>query len=220
LLLAWGQQYVDSGLAAVLNSTSPIFVFFITLLITRHEALGGLRLLGAALGVGGVVLIVGLDVLRGLGDQVLAQGAILLGAGFYGCSAIYGKRFADLGPTVTAAGALVWATAVIVPLSLVIDQPWTLWPSALSLLAAVVLAVFCTGTALLLYFRLVHTLGSMGVASQGYLRSAVGVLLGVVVLGEKITPAVGLGLCLVILGVAAINMPARRTRPGASLPRP
>ena len=82
----------------------------------------------------------------------------------------------------------------------------------------IVLAVFCTGMALLLYFRLVHTLGSMGVASQGYLRAGVGVMLGVVVLGEKITPAVGLGLCLVILGVVAINRPANR--PPVSLPRP
>ena len=58
-VLAWGQQYVDSGLATVLNSTSPIFVFFITFFFTRHETTGGIRLLGACLGVLGVTLIVG-----------------------------------------------------------------------------------------------------------------------------------------------------------------
>lgn len=83
LLLAWGQQHIDSGLANVLNSTSPLFVFLITLLITRHEAMSPLRLLGAALGFIGVVLIVGPDVLGGLGQQVADQFAALAGAMMY-----------------------------------------------------------------------------------------------------------------------------------------
>ena len=209
-VLAWGQQYVDSGLASVLNSTSPIFVFFITFFFTRHEATGGIRLLGACLGVLGVTLIVGTDVLKGLGQQVVAQLAVLLGAVLYAGAAIYGKRFSHLAPTVTAAGTMIWASACLVPLSLATEQPWTLRPSALSLAAALVLAVLCTGVALLLYFRLVRTLGSMGVASQAYLRSGVGVALGVVLLGETIAPVVGLGLLAAVLGVAAINIPLRR----------
>jgi len=206
-VLAWGQQYVDSGLASVLNSTSPVFVFLITALFTRHEPAGGLKLLGACLGVAGVVLIVGTDVLRGLGQQVVAQLAVVLGALLYAGAAIYGKRFSHLTPTVTAAGTMIWATVCLVPLSLAIDQPWTLQPSALSLLAAFVLGVLCTGAALLIYFRLVRTLGSMGVASQSYLRAGVGVLLGVIVLGEQITPVAGLGLTAAVLGVVVINLP-------------
>jgi len=154
-VLAWGQQYVDSGLAGVLNSTSPIFVFFITLLFTRHETTSGRKLAGALLGVTGVVLIVGVDVLRGLGQEVAAQLAVLVGAFLYAGAAIHGKRFSHLSPTVTAAGTMICATACLVPLSVVLDRPWTLSPSPLSLLSAVALAIFCTGGALLLYFRLV-----------------------------------------------------------------
>ena len=209
-VLAWGQQYVDSGLATVLNSTSPIFVFFITYFFTRHEGTGGIRLIGACLGVLGVTLIVGTDVLKGLGQQVAAQLAVLFGAVLYAGAAIYGKRFSHLSPTVTAAGAMIWASACLVPLSLVIEQPWTLRPSMLSVVAALVLAVFCTGVALLIYFRLIGTLGSMGVASQAYLRTGVGVLLGIVLLGETISPVVGIGLLAAVLGVAAINMPHRK----------
>ncbi|MCP5366977.1 MAG: EamA family transporter [Hyphomicrobiales bacterium] len=205
LLLAWGQQHVDSGLACVLNSTSPLFVFLITLLFTRHEPTGGLRLVGAGLGLAGVVLIVGAEALAGLGTQVLAQGAVLLGAVLYAGAAIHGRRFAGLSPVVTAAGTLAWATLCLVPLSLVLDRPWLLRPSAQSLVAALALSLFCTGGALLIYFRLVRTLGSLGVASQAYLRAGVGVLLGVVVLGERLAPATALGLAAVILGVAAIN---------------
>jgi drug/metabolite transporter (DMT)-like permease len=215
-ILAWGQQYVDSGLASVLNSTSPIFVFFITLLITRHEAVGTLKLAGAIVGAAGVVMIVGVDVLNGLGQQVAGQLAALSGAFLYACAAINGKRFSALPATVTAAGTMIWATVWLVPLSLALDRPWTLAPSAKAIGAALILSVLCTGVALLIYFRLVKTLGSMGVASQSYLRAGVGVFLGVALLGERITPVMGLGLVAAVLGVALINMPARPRRQSAT----
>jgi len=208
-VLAWGQQYVDSGLASVLNSTSPIFVFFFTLLLTRHETTGLVKMFGALVGLCGVALIVGVDALAGLGQQVLAQLAVLLGAVMYAGAAIYGKNFSHLPPTVTAACTMIWASLVLVPLSLAIDQPWMLQPSFQSLVAALVLSVFCTGIALLIYFRLLRTLGSIGTASQAYLRAGLGVGLGVIFLGEQVTIFVGIGLTAAILGVAAINYPQR-----------
>jgi drug/metabolite transporter (DMT)-like permease len=218
-VLAWGQQHIDSGLAGVLNSTSPIFVLFITLLFTRHEAVTAWKLTGALLGVVGVALIVGLDALRGLGQQIAGQLAVLLGALLYAFAAIYGKRFSSISPAVTAAGTMIWATVCLGPLSLV-DRPWTLKPSAPSVVAAVVLGLLSTGVALLLYFRLIRTIGSMGVASQSYLRAGVSVLLGIFVLGEHITLAIGIGLAAIIIGVAAINIPQRafnaRSRPSES----
>lgn len=208
-VLAWGQQFVDSGLASVLNSTSPIFVFLITALVTRHEVLGGRKLVGAVLGLLGVVLIVGVDALRGLGDQVAGQLACLLGAALYAGAAIYGKRFGHISAVATAAGTMIWASTVLVPLALVLDRPWTLTPSATAIAATGVLSIACTGVALLIYFRLVRTLGSMGVASQSYLRAGIGVLLGLVFLGESFTLPVGLGLAAAISGVALINWPSR-----------
>ena len=209
-VLAWGQQYVDSGLASVLNSTSPIFVFLITAMVTRHEVLGGRKLLGAALGVLGVVLIVGVDALRGLGDQVAGQVACLVGAVLYAGSAIYGKRFGHISAVTTAAGTMIWASVVLVPLALILDQPWTLAPSIAAISATAVLSIICTGVALLIYFRLVRTLGSMGVASQSYLRAGIGVILGLVFLGETFTLPVAVGLGAAIVGVTLINWPARQ----------
>lgn len=204
-LLAWGQRQIESALGAVLNSTSPLFVFLFTALVTRHEATGGLRLFGACLGLGGVVLIVGADALKGLGAQVAAQIAVLVSAGLYAGAALHGRRFSHLPPVVTAAGTMLCATAVLVPASLLLDRPWGLAPSVEAMVAAGVLGVACTGFALLLYFRLVRTLGSLGVASQSYLRAGVGVLLGVLVLGETLTPTVIAGVVAAIAGVVAIN---------------
>ena len=215
-VLAWGQQYVDSALASVLNSTSPIFVFLFTFLFTRHETTSWLKLFGAFLGLLGVILIVGVDALAGLGQQVAGELAAIAGAIMYACAAIYGKRFTDLSATAIATGTMIWAVIVLVPLSLALEKPWTLSPSWEASGAAVILALFCTGFALLLYFRLLKTLGSLGVASQAYLRAGVGVLLGMVFLGEHITPVMAIGLLTAILGVAAINMPSRQRHKQAS----
>ena len=211
-VLAWGQQFVGAGLASVLNSTSPIFVILITALVTRHEGIGGRRLLGAALGILGVVLIVGVDVLTGLGRQIAGQVACLVGAALYAGAAIYGKRFGHLSALATATGTMICASVVLVPAAAALERPWALSPSFAAMMAASVLSVLCTGLALLIYFRLVRTLGSMGVASQSYLRAGVGVILGMAILGETFTLPIALGLIIAIAGVALINWPERLTK--------
>ena len=85
-----------------------------------------------------------------------------------------------------AAGSLVCGAIVLVPLSLVVDQPWTLAPSARSLLALICLSVFSTALAFTIYFRLIRTLGPVGTTSQAYLRVPIGVAIGVVFLGETL----------------------------------
>lgn len=209
-ILAWGQQYIDSASAAVLNSTSPVFVFVMTALLTRHESTNKQKLLGVCLGFLGIVLIVGVDAVAGLGRQVAGQLAVLFSAVLFAGAAIYGKKFSSLSATATAAGTMIWATICLVPLSLVLDAPWTLTVTWQAGSAAVFLGVFCTGLAMLIYFRLLKTLGSMGVASQSYLRAGVGVILGATLLGEQITPIVTLGVIMAIAGVALINLPFPR----------
>ena len=119
------------------------------------------------------------------------------------------RRFAALPPMVTAAGTMIWASVVLVPLACILDRPWMLNPSTPAIAATAVLGLFCTGVALILYFRLVRTLGSMGVASQAYLRAAVGVVLGMVILGEQVVLSTGLGVLAAMVGVALINLPVR-----------
>ncbi|MDJ0683517.1 MAG: EamA family transporter [Alphaproteobacteria bacterium] len=209
VILAWGARFIDSALASVLNSTSPLFVFFITLIFTRHEPVGWRKLFGVALGLAGVVLIIGVDALAGLGQQVAGQAAALFGAFLYACAAIYGKRLNHLPAPVSAAACLICAASVLIPVSVVIDRPWTLAPSLRALSAALMLALFSTGLAFLIYFRLLRTLGSLAVTSQAYLRQGVGVALGVLALGETLTPVIALGVLACIIGVAAINARVR-----------
>ena len=134
---------------------------------------------------------------------------ILSGAILYAFAALFGKNFSSLAPVVTATCTVLWAVVFVVPLAILLEQPWTIQPSTQSLLAAIAMTLFSTVLAFLIYFRLLKTLGAMGTASQAYLRAGVSVLLGILLLGESLTPTVTLGVILAILGVVAINFPKR-----------
>jgi drug/metabolite transporter (DMT)-like permease len=204
-LLAWGAQRIDSSLAGVLNSTSPIWVFFITLFITRHEKLSWLKFAGAAGGILGVATVIGWSPAGSAGADTPGQVAAVASAMLYACAAVWGTRYSGASVTAVAAGTMVWSSACLLPLSLLLEQPWLLRPSTQALLATLYLGVVTTAATMMLYFRLVKTLGSLGVASQAYLRAGWSVLLGALVLGEAITIQVAIGLAAIVIAVSAIN---------------
>jgi len=204
-LIAFGQQSVDSALAAILNSSTPLFVCLISVMWTHHEPMTLGRLSGAMIGLGGVVLIAGASALLGLGRETAGQAAILLATFSSAVSVIYGRRFADVAPEVAAAGMLTCAAIVLVPLCLLVEAPWHAAPSVASLTALGANAVVATAFGFVIYFRLIRTIGSMGTASIGYLKPAVGVLIGCALLGEPLTWTLAVGLLAILFGVAAIN---------------
>jgi drug/metabolite transporter (DMT)-like permease len=216
-LIAWGERFLDAGLATILNSTSPIFTFLLTAAVTHHEALTGRKLFGMLAGIFGICLIVGVQALSGLGDQLTAQIATVLATICYAGAAIFSRGFKGLDPMAPAAGSLLAGAAILIPLSLVVDRPWTLAPSMNSLLALLGLAVFSTAAAFVIYFRLIQTLGSVGSTAQAYLRVPIGVALSVVLLGESLTSTAWIGLACVVAGVAAMTIPARKVAAQAGI---
>ena len=207
--IAWAEQTTEAGLAAILNSTTPIFTFLITLLITRHEAVTSRRLFGVAAGLAGTCLIIGVQALSGLGSELWAQLAIVAATVCYAGAAIFGRNFKGLDPMLPAAGSLICGAIILIPLSLIVDQPWTLTPSTNSIFALLGLAAFSTAAAFTIYFRLIQTLGSVGTTAQAYLRVPIGVGIGVIFLGERLTSTAWLGLVFVVLGVIAMTLPAK-----------
>ena len=212
-MLAWSVSSLDAGLATILNSTAPIFTFFLTLTVTRHEALTSRKLLGVCAGMAGICLIVGVEALGGLGKQLVAQIVAVLAAICYAGAAIFGRGFKGLDPMAPAAGSLLCGAAILIPISLIAEQPWTLAPSSSSMLALLGLAVFSTALAFVIYFRLIQTLGSVGTTAQAYLRVPIGVAIGVVFLGESLSATGWIGLGCVVVGVAAMTIPARKAVP-------
>jgi drug/metabolite transporter (DMT)-like permease len=209
-LIAWGERSLDAGLATILNSTSPIFTFLLAFAIARHEPTSARKLFGVIAGMAGICLIVGVQALGGLGEQLAAQIVTVFAAICYAGAAIFSRGFKGLDPMAPAAGSLLCGAAILIPISLVVDRPWTQAPSASSMLALLGLAVFSTALAFVIYFRLIQTLGSVGTTAQAYLRVPIGVALGVVLLGESLSPTAWIGLGCVAIGVAAMTIPERK----------
>ena len=185
-LITWAQETVDVNIAVILSSTSPIFAFFLTWAITRHEAATPLKLLGVIAGLAGVCMIVGAGALAGIGKDLLAQLALLGAALSYAFAAIVGRTFDGLDPIVPAACTISFATVVLVPASLLFEAPFSIAPSQASIVALLVLSVFSTSLAYIIYFWLLKAVGSIGATSQSYLRIPIGVFFGVIFLGETL----------------------------------
>lgn len=212
VLIAWAEQSLDAGLATILNSSGPIFAFILSLCLSRQKSATGRQLFGVIFGMIGIGLIVGAQALSGIGQQLTSEFAIVAATICYAGAAIFGRRFQGLDPMLPATGSLICGAIILIPVSLVIDHPWTLAPSIRSILAMVCLSVFSTAVAFTIYFRLIATLGTIGATSQAYLRVPIGVAIGVVFLQETVTATILAGLACVVAGVAAMTVPARMRR--------
>jgi drug/metabolite transporter (DMT)-like permease len=209
-LIAWAEQSIDAGLAVILNSMTPVFTFLITLLWSRHETAGFLKFAGVVLGLAGTRFIVGEQALSHAGGELFAQLAVVLATVCYAGAAIFGRNFKGLDPMAPAAGSLLSGAMILLPLSLIVDRPWTLAPSGASLMALSGLAVFSTAMAFVIYFRLIRTLGSVGTTAQAYLRAPIGIAIGVYFLGETLSGTALVGLILILAGVAFMTIPQRK----------
>ena len=209
-LIAWAEQTVDAGLATILNSTTPIFTFLIASFLLRSEPLTGRKLFGVIAGMAGICLIIGLDALHGMGRQLLPQLAVVAASICYACAALFGRNFKGLDPMMPAAGSLLCGAALLIPASLIVEHPWQIAPSTASILALLGLSVVSTALAFSIYFRLIQTLGSVGTTAQAYLRVPIGVTIGVVFLGEPLSPTAAIGLVCVVAGVMAMTIAPRK----------
>ncbi len=124
-LIAWGQVQLTSGLASILNATTPLF----TALVAHawgDERLTSNRVAGVLVGFAGVCVLIGPGVLGHLGAHTLAELAILGAAVSYAFAGTYGRRFRAMPPVVAVAGMMTTAALMALPVALVVDQPWTL----------------------------------------------------------------------------------------------
>jgi drug/metabolite transporter (DMT)-like permease len=204
-LIVWGQTRIDSGVAAILNATTPLFTVLVAHAFTRDERLTLNKVLGVLAGIAGVAVMIGPEALGGLTEQVPAQLAVVAAAVCYGFAAVLGRSYARLGVRPMAAGfsQLLCATVVMAPLALVADRPWTLAPPGLAAWGAVLaIALVSTAMAYALLFRLLATAGATNTSLVTLLVPVSAVLLGVLFLGERLGLSAGAGMALIALGLA------------------
>jgi drug/metabolite transporter (DMT)-like permease len=207
-LIVWGQTQIPSGLASILNATTPLFGVLVAHFFTSDEKMTGKKLAGVIIGFTGVAIMVGPAALRGLGTHIWAQLAILLASAFYGISGVYGRRFKRMGvaPMVTATGQLTASTLMLAPLALMIDHSWGLvQPSPGTWLAIGGLALLSTALAYLIFFRLLASAGATNLLLVTFLIPVSAVLLGSLFLGEHLEAKHFIGMGFIAAGLAAID---------------
>jgi drug/metabolite transporter (DMT)-like permease len=215
-LIVWGQTEITGGLAAILNATTPLFTVVLAHILTRDERLTPAKLAGVAAGFLGVAIMIGPEVLGGLGIgglgigglgiAVLAQLAVLAAALSYAFAGIYGRRFRDTPPLVTATGQVTASTILLCPLALMVDQPWNLAvPGPMILGALLGLGLLSTAAAYVIYFRILASAGATNLLLVTFLIPVSAILLGVMVLSEQLTAAQLAGMGLIALGLTAID---------------
>jgi drug/metabolite transporter (DMT)-like permease len=215
-LIFLGQTEIAAGLASILNATTPLFTVLVLHLFGTERATGT-KIAGVLIGAAGVAVLVGPDALGGLGAQVWAQLAVLGAAVSYAFALLWGRKyFRGVPPLKGAAGQLVASSALMLPIALIVDRPWTLAaPSAAAILSIIAMALVSTALAYLLYFRLIARAGGVNASLVTLLIPASAILLGALILGERLDPVDAAGLALIAGALLVIDGRVFRLRRNA-----
>jgi drug/metabolite transporter (DMT)-like permease len=207
-LLVWGQTRIASGVASILIATTPFFASVLAHFATNDEKLTVNRAIGVAFGVIGVAILLGGSATMTLSGDFLGELAVIGAAIAYACSSVFARRFSTMGidPLASATGLMTVSTIILLPVALIVEQPWTLaLPSMGIVLAVIGFALPSTAFAYLLYFRIVATAGATNLMLVTFLMPVTAILLGVLLLGERLEPRHVAGMALIALGLAAID---------------
>jgi len=207
-LFGWGQTHIASGLASILNATTPIWGVLVAHFLTHDERMTPRKIAGVLLGFGGVATMIGPSLLSSLGTSALAQLACVTASLSYALAAVWARRFRRQGisPLSVTTGQLTAGAVMMLPLSILVDKPWLhAFPPLTAWGAIAALALFCTAFGYVLYFRLIATSGATNALLVTLLVPPVAILLGALFLNETLAPQDFLGLALIALGLAAID---------------
>lgn len=207
-LLMWSQTEIPSALAAILNATTPLSTAVVAHAFTDDEKLTANRIAGVLVGLVGVAVTIGPDALKGFSAGLVAQLAAVGATISYAFGSVYGRTFRRLGvaPLPTATGQMIMASVIAVPIALAFDRAWLLpMPGIETWLAVVAIAVPSTAVAFIVYFRLLATAGATNLVLVTFLIPVSAILLGVLVLGERLDLKHIVGMALIGAGLAVID---------------
>lgn len=208
-LIGWGEQFTPSNLAAILMATIPSFVIVLAHFFTHDEPLTLGKALGCLCGFAGVIALIGVDALKGLGDVVIGQTAILCGALSYSLYGINAKRLPPLGSEMLVGAILLAGLVPLIPVWLLIDRPWQLAPDGEAWFSVAWLGLLSTGGGNLLFFLLLRRVGAGFGSFNNYLVPLMGVGWGFFLAGERPSWNALVALVLILTGLAV----ARWLRP-------
>lgn len=205
-LIVWGQTRIGSGLASILNATTPLFTVILAHWLTHDERMTPARVIGVVCGFVGVAVMIGMRAFEQFGLEVIAQLAVVGAAISYAFAGIFGRRFKQTPPLMTAAGQLSASALMMLPVVMFVDRPWDLTTPGPQTWGAVFgLAVFSSALAYVIYFRILARAGATNLLLVTFLIPVSALLLGISVLGEVLEARQVTGMILIALGLVAID---------------
>jgi drug/metabolite transporter (DMT)-like permease len=211
-LIGWGEEKIDSGMAAILMGVMPLTTVLLAHLMTSDEKLNARKAAGVALGLAGLIILIGPQKLMSLGEDTLRQLAVASAAVCYGASAVISKSLVGYPRRAITAALMLASTAMVIPLSLWFDRDWPLDVSGISLLAIIVLGLLHTAYGTLLMFTIIDRQGASFFSQINFLIPVFGLLWGMALLAER-PPANGyIALGVILLGVAVARGGQRRAQ--------
>jgi drug/metabolite transporter (DMT)-like permease len=205
ILIAWGETRITSGMASILNATTPIFMVAVAHWGTEDEKLSWGKVAGIVLGIAGVMVLVGSDAFGG-GSYIWGELAVVGASCAYGFGGVYSRRFKDLPPLVAATGQVSGGAVILLPLSLLIDQPWRLpMPDADVWAALLAIALVNTALAYFVYYRMLAGAGVTYISLVTFLIPVIALMLGAIFLDERVAVQALAGMAVITLGLAAID---------------
>ena len=204
-LIVWGQTRIDSGVASILNATTPIFTVLLAHFLTSDEHLTVRKLMGVLIGFFGVYLMMSPELKNGFSWRGLGQIAILGAAISYSFAGIFGKRFKNESPMVTSTGMLICSTIMMAPLAIFSGSLGASVLSMQAIAAVIGIAAISTSMAYLLYFRILASAGATNVLLVTFLIPVSALLLGIGVLGEVVRVLEYVGMGCIFMGLIVID---------------
>jgi len=207
-LIVFGTHSISAGLASILNAMTPLFTILVAHVVTTDEKLTPGKIIGIVLGIIGVVVLIGPGFLTDVGGSLIGEIACLFAALSYACANNFGRRFARLGikPLQIAFGQVTASTLILLPITAVMDAPWSLpAPPMSAFLSVVALGLFCTALAYVIFFRILNRSGALAIALVTLMIPPSAVALGAVLLGEAISAQNLVGMALIGIGLLAVN---------------
>ena len=206
VLISWGEQYIDSAVAAVLNSTTPLFTMLIAHWFLTDDRMTSRRVFSLLMGFGGIVILLSKDLTSGFGGSLAGQLAVLVASLFYAISSVFARRTTKgIDQTMQSIVPLISADLALWSFVIVAESPVKLPVIPLTWIAIVWLGVMGTGLAFLLFYYLLHSVGPTRTTLVTYVFPLVGVVLGVIFLNETLNWQLVAGAALIIASVVLVN---------------
>jgi drug/metabolite transporter (DMT)-like permease len=205
-LIAWGEQTISSGLAALLQATMPIFTVIMAHFLAADERMTLRRLLGVIVGFAGVGILIVPDLREGVQANVLGQLAVVASSMSYAGATIFARsHLRGQPPLVSTMGQLTMGAVFTLPVALVVDRPSGLSPSLPAMGSWLALTLLGTVVAYVIYYSLIERTSATFVSTVTYIIPVFGLILGALVLGEALTGLLLGSLVLILLGVLLVR---------------